>query len=102
VGFIDSPQIISQTQTLSTSQISMVNIPSIPQPLWHHLRASKILDQLASNPDFGLTSDEVAKRHSEFGFNELVSNKGKPSWLKFILQFNQPLLLPLKSSGCYR
>lgn len=80
----------------------MANIPSTPQPLWHQLPASKIFAHLVSNPDSGLTFDEVARRYSEFGFNEIVSKKGKPGWLKFILQFNQPLLIILVCAGAIK
>lgn len=80
----------------------MVHLPATPQPLWHQLPASKILDQLASDPASGLTFDQVAERSSEFGFNELISKKGKPGWLKFILQFNQPLLIILVCAGAIK
>jgi cation-transporting P-type ATPase F len=81
---------------------SKVSIHSIPQPLWHQLPLSIIFDRLATNPDLGLTTDEIAKRHREFGLNELVGKKGKPGWLKFILQFNQPLLIILVCAGAIK
>lgn len=75
---------------------------SAPLQLWHQLAASKILDQLESDPDSGLTSDQVIKRQNQFGRNELVSKKGKPGWLKFLLQFNQPLLIILLCAGAIK
>ncbi|MES1026577.1 cation-transporting P-type ATPase [Gloeocapsa sp. BRSZ] len=53
----------------------MVHLPSTSQPLWHSLPASKVLAQLASNIDSGLSSNEIDKRYSEFGYNEIVGKK---------------------------
>lgn len=75
---------------------------SAPQQLWHQLSASKIIHQLESNFDSGLTSDQVIKRQTQFGRNELISKKGKPGWLKFLLQFNQPLLIILLCAGAIK
>lgn len=75
---------------------------SAPQQLWHQLPASKILYQLESDLNSGLTSDQVIKRQTQFGRNELVSKKGKPGWLKFLLQFNQPLLIILLCAGAIK
>ncbi|WP_373542847.1 HAD-IC family P-type ATPase [Chamaesiphon sp.] len=81
---------------------SKVSIPSTPQPLWHQLPLSAIADRLATSPDLGLTADEIAKRQREFGLNELVGKQGKPGWLKFMLQFNQPLLIILVCAGAIK
>nr|WP_219891959.1 HAD-IC family P-type ATPase [Chamaesiphon polymorphus] len=70
--------------------------------MWHQLPVSKIFERLASNPDRGLAVDEIAKRQREFGLNELIAKKGKPGWLKFILQFNQPLLIILVCAGAIK
>ena len=81
-------------------KISMVdNTSLLPQPLWHNISGSKIFVQLASDSDSGLTAEQVAELQSKFGFNELVGRKGKSGWLKFILQFNQPLLIILICAG---
>ena len=80
----------------------MVHLSSNSQPLWHSLPASKILAQLASHVDSGLSSDEIDKRYSEFGYNEIVGKKGKPEWLKFLLYYNQPLLIVLVCAGAVK
>ncbi|MGB3267129.1 MAG: HAD-IC family P-type ATPase, partial [Microcoleus sp.] len=54
---------------------------------------------LETNPDKGLEPAEAASRQQKFGFNELVVKAGKPVWLKFLHQFNHPLLLILLSAG---
>ena len=78
------------------------NNPLLSQPLWHNISGSKIFAQLASDSDSGLTAEQVAELQSKFGFNELVGRKGKPGWLKFILQFNQPLLIILICAGAIK
>ena len=78
------------------------NTSLLPQPLWHNISGSKIFAQLASDSDSGLTAKQVAELQSKFGFNELVGRKGKPGWLKFILQFNQPLLIILICAGAIK
>ena len=78
------------------------NTPLLSQPLWHNISGSKIFAQLASDSDAGLTAEQVAELQSKFGFNELVGRKGKPGWLKFILQFNQPLLIILICAGAIK
>lgn len=47
----------------------------------------------------GLTPEEVANRYEKYGYNELEAKAGKPQWLKFLLQFNQPLLYILIIAG---
>ena len=78
------------------------NTPLLSHPLWHNISGSKIFAQLASDSDSGLTAEQVAELQSKFGFNELVGRKGKPGWLKFILQFNQPLLIILICAGAIK
>jgi cation-transporting P-type ATPase F len=80
----------------------MLTIPSVAELSWHQLPADRVLELLSSSPDLGLNADEVANRYSDFGSNELVGKKGKPGWLKFILQFNQPLLIILVCAGAIK
>ncbi|MDY7015066.1 MAG: HAD-IC family P-type ATPase, partial [Cyanobacteriota bacterium] len=39
---------------------------------------------------------------AEYGPNQLVGKKGKPAWLRFLLQFNQPLLYILLVAGAVK
>ncbi|WP_416336328.1 cation-translocating P-type ATPase [Calothrix sp. UHCC 0171] len=75
----------------------------ITQPhQWHNLPASKIAQHLDVNLDTGLTSDEVVKRQERFGANELKGKRGTSPVLKFLLQFNQPLLYILLIAGAIK
>ncbi|OCQ95045.1 carbonate dehydratase [Oscillatoriales cyanobacterium USR001] len=66
---------------------------------WHYLDRLKVVKVLGTNIENGLDPAEVASRQQKFGVNELTVKAGKPPWLKFILQFNQPLLIILLSAG---
>ena len=66
---------------------------------WHYLDRLKVVKLLGTNIESGLDPSEVASRQQKFGANELTVKAGKPPWLKFILQFNQPLLIILLSAG---
>ena len=66
---------------------------------WHYLDRLKVVKVLGTNIESGLDPAEVASRQQKFGANELIVKAGKPPWLKFILQFNQPLLIILLSAG---
>ncbi len=66
---------------------------------WHSLSEQEIANLLESSEESGLNSDLVNERLKEFGPNELTGKKAQPLWLKFILQFNQPLILILLVAG---
>ncbi|MBD2061706.1 cation-transporting P-type ATPase [Funiculus sociatus GB2-A5] len=69
---------------------------------WHHLPAPEISSELNSNLETGLASAEVAKRQEQFGSNELKGKAGKSPLVRFLLQFNQPLLYILLIAGAIK
>ncbi|ODG96624.1 carbonate dehydratase [Nostoc sp. KVJ20] len=69
---------------------------------WHNLPASKVAQHLDANLETGLTSDEVVKRQERFGANELKGKRGTSPVLRFLLQFNQPLLYILLIAGAIK
>ncbi|MFN6538431.1 MAG: cation-translocating P-type ATPase [Nostoc sp. EkiNYC01] len=66
---------------------------------WHTLAEQKVLHTLASHPEAGLTHKEATTRHQQMGANQLTTKGGKSPWLKFLEQFNQPLLYILLTAG---
>ncbi|MBW4512201.1 MAG: cation-transporting P-type ATPase [Scytonematopsis contorta HA4267-MV1] len=66
---------------------------------WHNLPVQEITRHLGTNLNIGLNSSEVAKRQQRFGANELKSKPGKSPLIRFLLQFNQPLLYILLIAG---
>jgi len=66
---------------------------------WHHLAADDVLDLLETNRDKGLDLFEIAARRERFGDNVITAKKGKGPWLRFLLQFHQPLIYILLAAA---
>jgi Ca2+-transporting ATPase len=58
---------------------------------WHSLDLQDVFAQIGSSVS-GLAKDEVEKRLSQFGKNELPPEKQSPAWILFVRQFNSPLM----------
>ncbi|AFZ18474.1 cation-transporting P-type ATPase [Allocoleopsis franciscana] len=69
---------------------------------WHHLSVREVPRHLDSNLETGLTSAEAAKRQERYGSNELKGKPGKSPLMRFLLQFNQPLLYILLIAGAIK
>jgi Ca2+-transporting ATPase len=75
------------------------------QPLlfpWQHLPPVEVATKLETHLEAGLTTAEVKARQATYGRNELTGKREKPVWLKFLLQFNQPLLYILLGAGAVK
>lgn len=71
----------------------MVNeTTDIIKEVWHSLPADEAIKRLEVDVSVGLSSDEVQKRRDRFGLNQITPKKGTPLWLRFLLQFHQPLI----------
>jgi magnesium-transporting ATPase (P-type) len=66
---------------------------------YHQLSSREVIEYYSSDAELGLTAEEVASRYEKYGKNELKFKPGKPAWLKFLLQFHQPLLYILLLAG---
>ncbi|HIK17525.1 MAG TPA: cation-transporting P-type ATPase [Leptolyngbyaceae cyanobacterium M33_DOE_097] len=66
---------------------------------YHALTSHEVMESLGSRAEIGLTPEEVAQRYEQYGWNELQFKPGKPAWLRFLLQFHQPLLYILLLAG---
>jgi len=69
---------------------------------YHTLTDREIVESLSSCAKSGLTPEEVARRYQQYGWNELQFKPGKPAWLRFLLQFHQPLLYILLLAGAVK
>ncbi|MGI6412113.1 MAG: calcium-translocating P-type ATPase, PMCA-type [Syntrophomonadaceae bacterium] len=61
----------------------------------HSMEYHKVLAQLQTNADTGLTSDEASKRLVEYGLNKLAEKKGKTTWARFLEQFKDVMIIIL-------
>jgi magnesium-transporting ATPase (P-type) len=73
--------------------------PQLQPRAYHALSDREVMASLNSNAEVGLTTEEVARCYEQYGWNELQFKPGKPAWLKFLLQFHQPLLYILLLAG---
>ncbi len=69
------------------------------QHRWHSLTIQETIQQLDSHLEKGLTNAVATTRHQKWGPNQLTPKRGKSVWLRFLLQFNQPLLYVLLTAG---
>jgi len=69
---------------------------------YHALADHEVVKSLGSRAEVGLTPEEVARRYEQHGWNELQFKPGKPAWLRFLLQFHQPLLYILLLAGAVK
>lgn len=68
-------------------------------PLWHNLPADSASEILKSDPGHGLGSGEIAERTRIYGPNRMAAKKRRSAWLRFVLQFHQPLIYILLVSA---
>jgi Ca2+-transporting ATPase len=59
---------------------------------WHHLSEHEVLDLLDTRVDHGLEPFEVKARQTKFGPNALTPHESQGPLIRFLLQFNQPLV----------
>jgi len=59
---------------------------------WHQLQAADVVRLLDVDLQTGLTGAEVERRQQKFGLNRITARRGTPAWVKFLQQFNQPLV----------
>ena len=65
---------------------------------WHHIDAAEVLQLLGVDVATGLAADKVARRQTEFGPNQMTARKRLSKWMRFLLQFHQPLIYILLAS----
>jgi len=67
---------------------------------WHHLPSGEVIELLETNAEAGLDRFAVQRRQAEFGANQLTPRKGRSPWMRFLLQFHNPLIyILLAASG---
>jgi cation-transporting P-type ATPase F len=67
--------------------------------VWHSLEIPQAIARLKTDTETGLSDATATYLLTNVGANELTGKKGKAWWLKFLLQFNQPLLIILLCAG---
>ena len=67
-------------------------VPISDSHLFHQLHAAEVVRLLEVNLATGLSTEEVHRRQKKFGSNRVTARRGTPAWVKFLQQFNQPLV----------
>jgi len=70
-----------------------------PDKAWHCISADEAIRHLETDIDEGLSAAEVARRQEQFGRNVLTPPKGQSAFVRFLLQFNQPLVYILLAAA---
>ena len=65
---------------------------------WHHLPVDEVVTLLETDVERGLDLFDVKHRQERFGPNVLTPRRGKSPLLRFLLQFNNPLIYILLAS----
>jgi magnesium-transporting ATPase (P-type) len=68
-------------------------------PEWHATDVDAVLLRVEVDPKSGLNSDQVSQRLAQHGPNSLPASKRRGPWLRFALQFHNPLIYVLLASG---
>ena len=65
---------------------------------WHQLPSEQAIGLLESDPATGLAQAEAEARLRQFGPNQMTARKRLSEWMRFLLQFHQPLIYILLAS----
>ena len=63
--------------------------------MWHTMTKEEIERKLHTNFDYGLTDNEAKKRQEKFGKNRLAEKKRTNIFIRFLLQFNDFMIIVL-------
>lgn len=66
---------------------------------WHQASAADMVKCLRTDLATGLSDIEVSQRQEQHGFNELTGKAGKSPILRFLMEFNEPLIYILLIAG---
>ncbi|MCF6188577.1 MAG: cation-transporting P-type ATPase [Desulfobulbaceae bacterium] len=66
---------------------------------WHHIAGDTVTTLLQSDQRKGLGLEEARQRLDRYGSNTLSARQGQSAWMRFLLQFHQPLIYILIAAG---
>jgi len=79
--------------------MTLSNIENLSEQQWHQKPTADIAKALKTDLEIGLSNAEVAERQERYGFNEIKGKVGKSALLRFLNEFNQPLIYILLVAG---
>jgi cation-transporting ATPase F len=66
---------------------------------WHQLHGDEVLRLLDVDLKVGLAGEDIKRRQAKFGLNRITARRGTPIWIKFLQQFNAPLVYLLLAAA---
>ncbi|HEY9667369.1 MAG TPA: cation-transporting P-type ATPase [Coleofasciculaceae cyanobacterium] len=78
---------VAPTQSALAKQNQVIASSQTQPTLWHSLEIEQASALLENDQELGLSTAQVKERIDRFGLNELTGKQGKPTWLKFLLQY---------------
>jgi Ca2+-transporting ATPase len=63
-----------------------------PNSHWHHIAKAQVVHDFETDIERGLHHSEATRRREQFGPNAITPQKGQSALVRFLLQFNQPLV----------
>jgi Ca2+-transporting ATPase len=66
---------------------------------WHQLSIDETIKYLETDLTTGLSTTEVPQLQERYGLNELQAKAGKSAIVRFLMEFNQPLIYILVVAG---
>ncbi|GMV27438.1 MAG: putative cation-transporting ATPase F [Phycisphaerae bacterium] len=71
----------------------------LPSLAWHAVAAAQVVREVASDSQSGLAVTEAAARLARHGRNTISARRGRPWWVRLLLQFHAPLVYILLVAG---
>lgn len=72
---------------------------SVPVLAWHAVDAEDVAREVGVDPRSGISTADAAARLARFGPNTISSGRGRPWWVRLLLQFHAPLVYILLVAG---
>lgn len=71
----------------------------LPTSAWHAVASTQVVREVAGDVRVGLSASEAAARLARHGPNTISARRGRPWWVRLLLQFHAPLVYILLVAG---
>ena len=68
---------------------------------WHHLTENEVIDRWSSDQNSCLNPSDIEHRLEQHGLNAITTQRRQSPFIRFLLQFHQPLIYILIISGVF-
>ncbi len=82
---------------VASATLDLMN--GLPSLAWHAIAAKQVAREVAADSRAGLSAAEAAARIARHGPNTISARRGRPWWVRLLLQFHAPLVYILLVAG---